>query len=43
MVEGMDKFGSGQRQVADFCEDGTEHLVYIKYGKILLKRENMRF
>ena len=29
---GLDRFGSGN--IADFCDCGSEHLGYIKYGKL---------
>ena len=35
MREGLDLFGSGQRQEAGCSEHGTEHLVSIKYREIL--------
>jgi hypothetical protein len=31
----LDRFGSGERQVASSCECGNEHSVSIKYGEVL--------
>jgi hypothetical protein len=39
---GLDFSGSGQEQVAGFCEYGNEHLGVTKYGNVLYWLRNFQ-